>query len=166
MMAKNNKRPQSKPNGNIWRRRFYELLCYVAKAIPENGQPESVLKAIIGRAQHAMGNREHNVPDTSSEILAFVMRAGGADENEVAQAIDELTPASTVASMDGVSVETVQENRKQFREARKQHGFFSSEAKSARQDLRRDRRESRRARRRAGGGVSAADVISIGAKLL
>lgn len=156
-MAKKNRQPNrggGGSSGNIWYRRFLDVMCFIGGYIPEDKTPTSTLKAIIAKVQDSQGDYEHSVPDQRSEILRYVLKANGADENEIRQAIDELIPANVMASVEGVSVETVRENRQQVKEARKQYGMFSKEAKAARKDLRQDRRASRRARRRAGGGFN------------
>lgn len=169
-MAKKNppaRGPKPKGKGtNVWYRRFLEQLCFEGGFIVEEGTPIGVLKAIIGKVQNAHGDYEHSVPDQMSERLAYFMRCQGADPNEIAQAIEELVPAAVVATIEGASVETVRENRKQVREARKTHGVFSAEARSARKDLRRDRRASRRARRRSGSGVDTGDLVKLAAAMV
>lgn len=127
-------------------RAFLKALCYEAGRIVPSETPTKILARIVER-QRAKYCGEHSIPNQDSEILEFVMRMRGADDNEIQRALDELIPIDVLASIEDVSVETVKENREQAKEARKAHGVFSSEAREARQDLRLDRRSSRVGRR-------------------
>lgn len=139
----------SKPKVNKWYKHFLQSLCIAAGYIPDASYSISELKSIIAVTRSQLG-AEHSVPNQLSEILQFIMFAQGADENEVRQAVQETIPAKDMATVQGVSVETVKENRQQLREARKTSGIFSQEAREARADLREDRRASRISRRKNG----------------
>lgn len=136
---------------SFWKRMYYFALCVSVGYIPEASASLNAMKNIIAVYRSQMGG-EHSVPNQKSEIIHFMMKAQGADDNEIHAAIQELIPADQFASVAAVSVETVKENRQQVRESRKTTGMFSEETKAARKDLRQDRRASRRERRRGSRG--------------
>jgi hypothetical protein len=166
MAKSSNKRKQAQGGGgSLYKTLYATAMATVAGVIPDTGMPLNKLMHVAGIAvAQKRGGTEHELPNKQSEVVAAVMTAMGADPNEVAQALTEMLPADMIASVEGVSVETVQENRAQVKAARKAHGVFSAEAKEARQDLRADRktmRQDRRARRReAGGGSGFVDTAA------
>jgi hypothetical protein len=153
---KSKKNNSNNNSGNIWKKRYLQALAIVSGFVPDSSMNVSALSSIVSVSRAKMGS-EHSLPDQLTEIVQFVMNGLGSDPNEIQRALAETIPAKDIATVEGVSVESVQENRQQVREARKTTGVFSAETRAARQDLRQDRRATRRERRK-GGTTGAAAV--------
>jgi hypothetical protein len=166
-----NKKPKKRPQNNQgpWRRFYALAMATNAGLIIENGMPTKTLEKVAGYAiARLTGNRNHELPNQDTEIIEAILIAQGHDETEIAQMMAETVPDELVAQAEGLTVETVKENRQQLRAARRQYGAGSKEVREARRDLISDRKESRRSRRRKAGGVGndLSNALAIGAKLL
>jgi hypothetical protein len=161
------KRNRKRSSGDgLYRRLYYFAMATVAGLVPDVNTPTNTLGKMAGLAlAKKRGNLhgEHELPNQPSEVMAAICAGLGLDENEINRVMMMAMSDEQVATIEGVSVETVQENRAQVREAVKEKGLFSAEATEARKDLRQDRkatRQDRRARRRASGGIDVGGLAS------
>jgi hypothetical protein len=170
---KGNRRSQS--GGSKYHQMLQGVLGILAGvSVPATANPakrKATVRLAVANALGQMGveDVQMDLPDQYDETIRLTLRLLGNDPNEVRQIMSESLDPEVVADVQGATVETVKENRAQARSARKQFGFFSKEARAARQDLRSDRRTTRRERRRQAGGISPETVgaaMKIGAAMI
>lgn len=87
------RRRKSGGNGGLYKRLYVATLCTLAGVIPKNNMSTAQMARVAGvKIAQIRGDRNHELPNKVSEVVASVTRALGGDDMSVSAALDLMLP--------------------------------------------------------------------------